>query len=413
VSDRRDFDQGRLTSMQKIVVVGGSLAGLRCAQALRRRGYAGELVIVSAEAERPYDRPPLSKQLLTGAWEPERLFFDRKEDHAALQVEWLRAERASGLDVAARRLMLASGTQLSYDGLVIATGARPRTLAAARGLAGVFTLRTLADAAAIARAFAHNPRLVVIGAGFIGLEVAASARARGLSVTVIEPQAAPLLQRVGPLVAAGVERLHVDHGVQFRFGVSVRECQGSAAIERILLSDGSSVAADLVVVGIGVEPETRWLVGSGVAVEDGVLCDATLATNVPDIVAAGDVVRWPNGQRSGTQRIEHWSYAVESAQAAAARLLDGPNTQPFLHVPYFWSDHYDVKLQCAGRTEADDELAIVHGTLSDRSYVALYGRAGRLVGVLASNSPAQFLRYRRLVAAAGDFAQACALESSS
>jgi 3-phenylpropionate/trans-cinnamate dioxygenase ferredoxin reductase subunit len=403
--------------MQTIVVVGGSLAGLRCAQALRRRGYSGRLVIVSGETELPYDRPPLSKQVLTGAWAADKLFFHAREDHAALQLEWLLGERASGLDVSARRLSLASGLQLSYDGLVIATGATPRTLSQAREFSGVFTLRTLADARAIAAAFSHKPRLLVVGAGFIGLEVAASARACGLEVSVIEPQAAPLLDRLGPRAAASIERMHVDQGVRFRFGLSVNELQGSSTIERVVLSDGSVVAADLVVIGIGVRPETRWLEGSGVAFDDGVLCDATLQTNVPGIVAAGDVLRWPNGQQVGTQRIEHWSHAVESAQAAAARLLhgngNGNGARAFLHLPYFWSDQYDVKLQCAGRTDPEAELVVVQGALGERSYVALYGQAGRVVGVLSSNSPAQFLRYRKLVAEGADFAKACALEPKS
>jgi NADPH-dependent 2,4-dienoyl-CoA reductase/sulfur reductase-like enzyme len=281
------------------------------------------------------------------------------------------------------------------------------------GVPGAFTLRTLEDARAIAAQLDRNPRVAVVGAGFIGLEVAASCKKRGLDVTVIEMQPAPLLELLGPQIARSVERMHVARGVQFRFGVSVVECQGAGRVERLLLSYGTALSADLVVIGIGVIPETRWLDGCGLALGDGVICDATLATNIDNIVAAGDVARWPNGRASGTERVEHWSNAVESGQAAAARLLDGPSTPPFVHVPYFWSDQYDVKLQFAGRVQPDDELTVVDGALDRPAYVALFGRAGRLTGVLASNRPAPFLRYRKLVAAGGDYAAACGRDHAS
>jgi 3-phenylpropionate/trans-cinnamate dioxygenase ferredoxin reductase component len=393
--------------MQQIVVVGASLAGLRSAQALRKRGFAGSLVVVGDEPHATYDRPPLSKQFLTGEWPSEKLFFAHRESHAALNIEWRLGQRATQLDVQARRIAFEHAPPLAYDGLVIATGATPRTLPEAAGLSGVFTLRTLDDARAISARLAQGPRVAIVGAGFIGLEVAASCRKLGLSVTVIEPQALPLQSLLGPRVGAAIQQMHVEQGVRFCTGVSVAAVSGEGRVERILLSDGANIEADLLVVGIGVVPETRWLEGSGVALSNGVLCDATLATNVPKVVAAGDVVRWPNGLFGETARVEHWSNAVEQAAAAAARLLDGDAAPAFVHAPYFWSDQYQVKLQCAGRVRGDDTLCVVAGALNEPAYVALYGRAGRLTGVLTSNRPAHFLRYRKLLSERTSFEDAC------
>jgi NADPH-dependent 2,4-dienoyl-CoA reductase/sulfur reductase-like enzyme len=268
-------------------------------------------------------------------------------------------------------------------------------------------LRTLDDALAVRAELGKQPRVAVVGAGFIGLEVAASCRKLGLPVTVIEPQRWPLLGLLGPRVGESVYRLHADQGVHFCMGAMVDVLQGSQRVERVVLADGTLIEAELVVVGIGVLPETRWLEGSGVALSDGVLCDSACATNVPGIVAAGDVARWPNAWSGESMRVEHWSNAVEQAQAAATRLLDGPAAAAYAHVPYFWSDHYQVKLQCAGRVHPDDSLVVVHGDLSEVAYVALYGRQGRLSGVLASNRPAQFLRYRKLLSERVSFDAAC------
>jgi 3-phenylpropionate/trans-cinnamate dioxygenase ferredoxin reductase subunit len=390
--------------MQSVVVVGGSLAGLRAAQALRKRGFAGTLTMIAGEAHAPYDRPPLSKQLLAGEWPAEKLFFHAREDHRALSLDLRLGVRAVGLDPRAHTVALSNGESVPYDGLIIATGAAPRQLTAAGELEGVFYLRTLDDARAIAARLAHRPRVAVVGAGFIGLEVASSCRKLGLEVTLIEPQARPLSLLLGDTAAAGFERLHADHGVVLRLGTSVTAFEGAGRVERVRLSDGSVVEADVVVIGIGVEPETGWLAGSGAALARGVLCDATLATNLPDVVAAGDVVSWPNAAVGGeTVCIEHWSNAVEQGAAAAARLLDGPSTPAFSHLPYFWSDQYDRKFQCAGRVLASDRFEVVHGALGERSFAALYGRGERLTGVLTGSSPALFLRLRKLLAEGASF----------
>jgi 3-phenylpropionate/trans-cinnamate dioxygenase ferredoxin reductase component len=394
--------------MNNVVIVGASLAGLRAAQALRKRGFGGSIVLIGAEPHAPYDRPPLSKQLLAGDWPAQKLFFHAREKHDALELEQRLGVAAKALDVRAQHVELENGERVAYDGLVIATGARTRTLTAASGKAGVHCLRTLDDALAIRAALDKKPRLVVLGAGFIGLEVAASCRKLGIAVTVVEPQALPLLGPLGAAAARSVLELHCSHGVEFHLGRSVAAVQGSDRVERLLLDDGTALDCELLVVGIGVDPETRWLAGSGVELDaaGGVACDATLATNVPNIVAAGDVVRWPNAGDTQRSAVPHWSNAVEQGQAAAARLLGGPETPAFTHMPYFWSDQYDRKLQSAGTLRPGDQLDVVQGSFENPSFVALYSRAERLTGVLVSNAPAAFLRVRKLLAQAAPLSEA-------
>ena len=384
-----------MSGLRHIVVVGASLAGLRAVEALRRLGYAGRLTLVGAEARLPYDRPPLSKQLLAGTQEPEDVAL-RREPWQDLDVDLRLATRAVALDPAARALALAGGERLAYDGLVVATGGRARSLRGTDDLAGVHTLRTLDDALALRAALARGPRVLVVGAGFIGAEVAATCRARGLEVAMVEPLPAPLARGVGPEIGRVVEALHRDHGVDVRCGVGVTAFEGDGRVERAVLSDGSRLEADLAVIGIGMEPEVEWLAGSGLELRDGVVCDETLATRAPGVVAAGDVARWPNPLFGEEMRVEHWTNAVEQAEAAARRLLG--SRQPFAPVPYFWSDQYDRKLQFAGRARPDDELHLVQGSFAERRFVALYARAGRLVGVLGMNRPAAVIRYKRAIA---------------
>jgi len=245
-----------------------------------------------------------------------------------------------------------------------------------------------------------------VGAGFIGAEVAASCRARGLEVTLLEPLPAPLARGLGEAMGGVVAALHRDHGVELRCGVGVTGFEGAGRVERLTLSDGSKLAADLVVVGVGAAPETAWLEGSGLRIADGVVCDSYCAA-APGVFAAGDVARWHNPLFGEEMRIEHWSNAVEQGSYVAERLAGSDvGAQPFAPVPFFWSDQYDVKIQFAGRMRGDDELRVVAGSLEERKFTALYGREGRLTGVLTFSRPRDLAKYRRLIAERSDFASA-------
>ncbi|MEZ5138412.1 MAG: FAD/NAD(P)-binding oxidoreductase [Acidimicrobiales bacterium] len=385
--------------MDRIVVVGASLAGLRAAETLRREGFGGTLTLVGDEAHAPYDRPPLSKQVLTGEWDAERVALVAAADEG-LELTWERGVAATGLDLGGRTVALADGRQLPFDGLVIATGARARRLPGDDGLAGVHALRTLDDALAVRAAVAAGGRLVVVGAGFIGAEVAASCRSQGGDVAVVEPLAAPLARVLGPEMGQVIAELHRDHGVELHLGVGVERLEGEGRVERVVLADGRALDADVVVVGIGVIPNTEWLEGSGLELADGVVCDETTLV-APGVVACGDVARWPNRLYDEVMRVEHWEHALDMAAHAARRLLAdgrGEPGEPFAPVPFFWSDQYDRKIQLAGRVRPDDELAVVAGSLDDRRFCALYGRQGRVVGALAMNMPAKVIRYRRQIA---------------
>jgi NADPH-dependent 2,4-dienoyl-CoA reductase/sulfur reductase-like enzyme len=396
-----------VSGLAQVVVVGASLAGLRSVEALRRQGYGGRIVVLGAEREWPYDRPPLSKEILAGKWDPARTALRKPESYAELGAEWRLGLAATALDLAGRSV-LAGAARIPYDALVIATGAAPRRLAAPP-LEGVHVLRTLEDAIAIRRGLDAGARVAVVGAGFIGSEVAATARGRGLEVTLIEALPAPLERQLGAEMGAQGVALHRDHGVDVRVGVGVSALEGSGRVERVRLADGRAVAADLVVVGIGVAPATRWLEGSGLRVEDGVVCDERLRASAPGVYAAGDVARWLHEGYGEILRIEHWTNATEQADAVAASLLAGSGPcPPFAPVPYFWSDQYDVKLQLAGRAGPGDELRIVDGSLAERRFVALYGRAGRLTAVLGWNRPRLVMQYRRLLREGASFEAALA-----
>lgn len=384
-----------MTELRRVAVVGASLAGLRAVEALRAHGYDGRIDWIGAEAHEPYDRPPLSKAVLRGEWEPDRIALAR-DGLAGFAAQLHFGRRATRLDVAARRVTLDGGTEIEFDGLVIATGASPRLLPNQPQIDGVFTLRTLDDALAIRTVLDEQPRVVVVGGGFIGAEVAASCRARGLDVAMVEALGNPLEQALGPELGALYAAIHRDHGVDVRTGVAVAAIEGDGRVQRVRLADGGVLPADLVVVGIGVRPETAWLDGSGIDVKDGVVCDASCATNAPNVVAAGDVARWTNRRYGESMRVEHWTNAVEQAQAAVARLLDGPDAaKPFDPVPYVWSDQYDTKLAIAGRPRAGDDVRVVDGGFAERKFVAIYGREGRLTGAVAMNRMRKHLDWRK------------------
>jgi NADPH-dependent 2,4-dienoyl-CoA reductase/sulfur reductase-like enzyme len=395
-----------LSTLRTIVIVGASLAGLRAAETVRREGYDDRLALIGAEPHLPYDRPPLSKELLAGEWEPEQTAL-RQQPYDELDLDLGLGRRATGLDVAGRVVELDDGERRTFDGLVIATGARPRTLPGMPPLEGIFVLRTLDDCLTIRARLDQRPRVVVIGAGFIGSEVAATCRGRGLDVTVLEMLPVPMARGVGPVIGDVCGQLHRDHGVDLRCGVEVAGFEGGERVERVRLADGGTIDADLVVVGVGVVPETGWLEGSGLTLDDGVVCDETCLA-APGIVAAGDVARWPNPLFDGeSMRLEHWTNATEQGVAAARRLLAGDaKPEPFAPVPFVWSDQYDVKIQTVGWIRGDDEVVIADGSLDDRRFVALFGRDDRLVGALGFSRPRLVMQYRRMIAERASWADA-------
>ncbi|HEY8545188.1 MAG TPA: FAD/NAD(P)-binding oxidoreductase [Acidimicrobiales bacterium] len=400
--------------MRSIVVVGASLAGLRAVEELRRRGYDGALTVVGDEPHLPYDRPPLSKQVLAGEWDLDRLPLTVQADGGldGLAVDWRLATRATRLDLASRTLEVdAAGRPgtIRFDGLVIATGASPRHLPT-DGLDGIHTLRTLDDCLAIRGALDAGPRrVVVVGAGFIGAEVAATCRQRGLDVTLLEALPVPMARAIGAELGSLMADVHRDHGVDVRLGVGVDRFEGGAGgrVERVHLADGTTVDADVVVVGVGVVPNTGWLEGSGLKLEDGVVCDATTLA-APGVAAAGDVARWTSARFGGPIRVEHWDNAVDMGEHAARRLLTPDDPVPYDPVPWFWSDQYDRKVQLAGFSAGAEEVRVVDGSLEERRFAAIYRRGDRVTAVLAMNRPRLVVKFRPLIERGATWAEALA-----
>lgn len=398
------------TALKSVAIVGTSLAGLRAAETFRREGFEGRIVAIGAEPHLPYDRPPLSKELLRGDWEPDQVVL-RKQGVDDLELDWRLDARAVALHTADKVVELHDGERVAFDGLVIATGATPRRLPNQPDLAGLFTLRTLDDALALRELLDARPKVVVIGAGFIGAEIAATCRARDLHVTVLEMLPQPMVRGLGPELGAVLAAIHRDHGVDLRTGVQVEAVldDGAGQVVGVRLGDGTVIDADVVVVGVGVVPETGWLEGSGLTLDNGVVCDETCLA-APGIVAAGDVARWPNPLFDGAlMRLEHWTNATEQGVHAARRLLG--HLEPFAPVPFVWSDQYDRKIQTVGVVSADEdvEVRVAHGELADHQFVALFGRAGRLMGALGFNRPRFVMQYRRIIAERGSWADALAL----
>ncbi|MFI1353086.1 NAD(P)/FAD-dependent oxidoreductase [Streptomyces sp. NPDC020898] len=389
--------------MRTVAVVGASLAGLSAARSLRTQGYDGRLVLIGDEAHRPYDRPPLSKEFLAGTLGEADLGLET--DGEDLGAEWLLGARAIGLDRTDgtdRTVRLAGGRKVRADGVVIATGAVARTLPGADGLAGVHTLRTLDDARALRDELARGGRLVVIGGGFVGAEVASTAYALGLDVTVIEAAPTPLAGPLGETMGAVVSGLHADHGVRLLCGVGVKGLGGERTVEAVLLEDGRSVPADIVVVGVGARPCVEWLGGSGVALENGVKCGSDGRTSVAGVVAVGDCANWYDPRVGAHRRVEHWTGAVERPAAAVAALLAGGGVESGgPRPPYFWSDQYGVKIQFAGYAGGADSVTVEAGAVGDRNVLAVYRRAGEAVAVLGMNQPRLFVRWRKQLALPG------------
>jgi NADPH-dependent 2,4-dienoyl-CoA reductase/sulfur reductase-like enzyme len=368
--------------VKRVAVVGASLAGVRAAQELRAQGYDGGVVLIGDEPHLPYDRPPLSKAFLAGTASAASLELLDAGDLASLALDFRLGVRATALEPAARRVLLSDGGSVHADGVIIATGGRARTLP---GFEDAYTLRTIDDAISLRAALVPGVRVVIIGAGFIGAEVASTCRSLGLDVVVLEALPAPLAPVLGPELAAVCARLHAEHGTDLRCGVSVAGMSEAG----VHLADGSLVPADVVVTGVGMTPATEWLAGSGLKVGDGVCVDAGLVTELPSVVAVGDVARY------GGRRHEHWTNASEQAPVAVANLLAGRTSRTYTPSGYVWSDQYSGMLQLAGHPRPDDALTFVDGDPSSSSFVAVWEREGSTVGVFALNNAKLFNRLRR------------------
>ncbi len=393
--------------MADLVVVGASLAGLRAVEAVRGDGFDGSVTLVGAEEHLPYDRPPLSKDHLAGD-EPGDSTYREREKLDEIGVELVLGAPATALDLEARRVTVGD-RELGYDGLVLATGADARRLPASvvdPDLAGVVTLRTREDSRHLHQLLRRGtPRVTVIGAGFIGSEIAAVARTRGLEVTIVEALPVPLVRGVGEHMGRALTGIHERHGTRVLTGVSVEEVRGDGAVESVVLADGTVIDTDVLVVGIGAAPNVDWLESSGLTIDDGVVADATLAA-APGVYVAGDIARWPNALfddvvGAAPMRLEHWTAASEQGARAARNAVDPASAKAYTTVPYFWSDWYSSRIQFVGVARSGEgcpgiEVELVLGE-EDGPFVALYRCGERLAGALTVDRPAEVMQYRRLL----------------
>jgi NADPH-dependent 2,4-dienoyl-CoA reductase/sulfur reductase-like enzyme len=383
-----------------VVMVGGGLAAQRAAETLRRRGYEGRVRIVCAEPDPPYDRPPLSKQVLAGTVAEDTVAFRSPDWYEDLEIELLLGTRAVALDPGARRVRLGSGRELDYGAVLIATGGAPRAL---RFLdhENVHTLRTLEDARRLRAELRPGARLAIVGAGFIGQEVAATARGLGARVTIVEALATPLERILGVRLGGWFADLHAEEGVEVLTGVGLSGAHGGRLVEELILRDGRRLPCDAVLVGVGTEPATEWLAGSGLG-EGGVKVDSCGRTAVPDVYAAGDA-SLPFDPRHGCySRTEHWGAAAWQGSAAARAML-GEDTGTPPPLPSFWSDQYGIRIQCVGHPHLADS-AVIEGSPADRDFEALLTRSGVPVAGLAVGRPRAIPTFRELIETSDPFA---------
>jgi NADPH-dependent 2,4-dienoyl-CoA reductase/sulfur reductase-like enzyme len=381
-----------------IVIVGGGLAAARTAEQLRRSEYSGPVTIVSDEDHLPYDRPPLSKEVLRA--ETDDVTLKPAEFYDEHDITMLLGKAARTVDTDAKTVTLANGSSIDYDELIIATGLVPRRIASFPDLPGIHVLRSFDESLKLRSEAGSARNAVVVGAGFIGCEVAASLRGRGVDVVLVEPQPAPLASVLGEQIGSLVARLHRAEGVDVRCGIGVTEVLGTEKVEKVRLSDDAELDADLVVVGIGSHPATEWLEGTGIAVDNGVVCDAVGRASAPHVWAIGDVASWRH--TAGHQvRVEHWSNVADQARAMVPAML-GQDAPAAVTVPYFWSDQYDIKIQCLGEPEATD---IVHVVEDDgRKFLAFYERDGVVAGVVGGGMPGKVMKVRSKIAAGAPIA---------
>jgi 3-phenylpropionate/trans-cinnamate dioxygenase ferredoxin reductase component len=369
-----------------VVIAGGGLGAVRTAEALRSAGFDGSIVVLSEESEAPYDRPPLSKNFLLGRASDEDIRLLRED----LDLDMRLGHRVTALDARARTVTVEGGEEISYDDLVIATGARPKRIPALEGRAGVHYLRTAEDSRAIRESLRPGARLGIVGAGFIGLEVASVATELGCEVTVIEAAPAPLALVLGTEIGGWIQEWHESHGVQFRCGSMLRGASGEERISALELEDGSSVPVDVAVVGVGIAPNIEWLADSGLELHDGLVCDGNGCTSDPHVFGVGDVACVHVDEVC--HPVGHWTAVGEQAMRAADAVLgsaEGPGAAPD---GYFWSDQFDARLQFTGAVAAEPQVSLASGSVEERKFVALCEDGERLTAVFAMSNPREFVR---------------------
>ncbi|MDT7713246.1 MAG: 3-phenylpropionate/trans-cinnamate dioxygenase ferredoxin reductase component [Pseudonocardiales bacterium] len=372
-----------MSTPRSVVIAGAGLAGAKAAQTLREEGFGGRIVLLGAEGERPYERPPLSKEVLRGEADPDKAYVHDEGFYAANAIELRTDATVASIDTAGSAVVLAGGERLDYDRLLLATGARPRRLTLpGADLDGVCELRTLADSNALGERLRAGGRLAVVGAGWIGCEVAASARQMGLEVTVVEPLGLPLQRALGPVLGAFYRDLHAEHGVELLLGRGVTAFEGDTSVSAVRTDDGGSVACDVAVVGVGVIPRDEVAQRAGIATGDGILADACLQTSVPGFNAAGDVARAHHPLLGRSLRVEHWANALHQGPAAARNML-GART-PYDRLPYFFSDQYDVGMEYTGHAAQWDEV-VIRGEVEAREFIAFWLHEGRVVAGMNVN----------------------------
>ena len=372
-----------MSNQQTFVIVGASLAGAKAAEALRTEGFDGRVVLVGAEDERPYERPPLSKDYLRGEAQRDKLYVHPAGFYAEQDIEMRLGRTALVLDTTAREIALDDGERLGYDRLLLATGAEPRRLSIpGSDLDGLHYLRSVEDADALRERLDQGGSLVVVGAGWIGAEVAASARQRGLEVTVIEPMSVPLERVLGTEVGAVYRDIHADQGVTMLLGTGVEAFEGDGSVERARTTDGRTIDCDLVVVGVGVQPRTQLAEQAGLALDNGILVGADLQTSVPEVFAAGDVANAHHPRYGEPVRVEHWANALNQGPVAASAMLGRPAA--FDHIPYFFSDQYDVGMEYSGYARAWDRV-VFRGDPASREFIAFWMQDDHVVAGMNVN----------------------------